>query len=123
MKSLATSVLISALANAASLAIAVAVFAHLSVSLLGYVIAVVLITFFSVTLRGIVTGTVNRFVRGYTIAGGLVLTAIALGLTNVIVPDVGFLLHGVGTWIGTILIIWAAGIAYGEVDKKAPETR
>ena len=67
--------------------------------------------------------TVNRYARGYTIIGGLVLTALVLLLTELVVPESGFFIDGWGTWTGVILIVWAANIAYGEVDKKAPEPR
>ena len=71
-------------------------------------------------LRGIVVNTVNRFARGYTIAGGLVLTWLGLLLTDLVVPASGFAIEGVGTWIAVTLIVWAAGIAYGEVDTAPP---
>lgn len=82
--------------------------------------AIVLFTVLTVTLRSIVVNTVNRFTRGYTIVGGLVLTALALVLTDWVVPASGFEIEGWGTWIGVIAIVWAAGIAYGEVDHQAP---
>ena len=65
-------------------------------------------------------GTVDRFVRGYTIVGGLVLTFVALWVTDLAVPRRGFAIDGNWTWIGVTAIVWAAGVAYGEVDKKAP---
>jgi hypothetical protein len=83
----------------------------------------VLVTLLIVALREVVTATVNRFSRGYTIVGGLVLTWLALLLTDALVPRSGFAIDGWGTWIGVTVIVWAAGIAYGEVDKKAPAPR
>ena len=65
-------------------------------------------------------GTVDRFVRGYTILGGLVLTFVALWVTDLAVPRRGFAIDGTWTWIAVTAIVWAAGVAYGEVDKKAP---
>ncbi len=121
MKALAKSIAISALANAGSLAFAAWVFPHFDVRHWGFVIAVVLFTLFSVTLKKIIGGTVNRFVRGYTVAGGLVLTWLALLLTDLIVTEHGFSLNGFWTWVGVTAIVWAAGIAYGEVDTKRPE--
>lgn len=123
MNALARSIAISAIANAASLAFAAWVFPHFNVRHTGFIFAVVLFTFFSVALKGIVVNTVNRFARGYTVAGGLVLTWVALSLTDLLVPERGFVLDGFGTWLGVIAIVWAAGIAYGEVDTKAPEPR
>jgi len=120
MTSLIKSVAIAAVANSISLGIAAAVLDNLTVNFLGYVIAVILFTAFSVALKSVIGGTVNKFVRGYTVAGGLVLTYLALVLTDLLVRG-GFSIEGVGTWIGTTAIVWAAGIAYGEVDKQRPE--
>ena len=41
-------------------------------------------------LRGIVVSTVNRFARGFTILGGLVLTLVGLTMTDAAVPEKGF---------------------------------
>lgn len=123
MTALWKSAAISAAANAASLAFAAWVFDNFDVSFGWYVVAVILVTALIVALREVVISMVNRFVRGYTIVGGLVLTWLALLLTDLLVPHNGFDIDGVGTWIGVTLIVWAAGIAYGEVDKKAPEPR
>ena len=121
MTSLNKSVAMVAAANAISLGIASALLHDLTVNFLGYVIAVVLFTAFSVALKEAIGGTVDTFVRGYTVVGGLVLTWIALMLTDLLVPGNVFAIEGVGTWIGATAMIWAAGIAYGEVDKTAPE--
>ena len=120
MGSLGTSVLISAAANTASLGLAAWLFDHFDITWGWFVAAVVLFTALTVLLRGVVTRTVNRFARGYTIVGGLVLTALALALTDWVVPATGFSIEGWGTWIGVIVIVWAAGVAYGEVDHQAP---
>ncbi|MFI5426239.1 hypothetical protein [Aeromicrobium sp. UC242_57] len=88
-----------------------------------FVVAVVLFTALTVLLRGIVIRTVDRFARGYTILGGLVLTMLGLVLTELVVPESGFYIDGWGTWIGVTLIVWAAGVAYGEVDTKPPVRR
>lgn len=123
MTALLKSIAISVTANAASLAFAAWLFDRFNIRFGWFVVAVVLVTLLTVTLREIVIGTVNRFARGYTIAGGLVLTALVLLLTELVVPETGFFIDGWGTWIGVVLIVWAAGIAYGEVDKKAPAPR
>lgn len=121
MNALAKSVVISAVANAASLAFAAWLFSRFNVRTSGFIIAVVLFTFFTVALTRLVGGTVNRFVRGYTVVGGLVLTWLALLLTDLVVPQQGFSIDGFWTWFGVTAIVWAAGIAYGEVDKSRPE--
>lgn len=121
MNALAKSIAISALANAASLAVAAWIFPDFNVRQAGFIIAVILFTLFAVTLKRFVGGTVNRFVRGYTVAGGLVLTWLALLLTDLLVHERGFAIEGFWTWAGVTAIVWAAGIAYGEVDTKRPE--
>ena len=120
MTALLKSVAISAAANAASLALAAWIFDRFNIEFGWFVVAVVLFTALTVVLRGIVINTVNRFARGYTIAGGLVLTWLGLLLTDLVVPASGFAIEGVGTWIAVTLIVWAAGIAYGEVDTAPP---
>lgn len=117
------SVAISAAANTASLAFAAWIFDHFNIHFGWFVVAIVLFTALTVVLRGVVVSTVNRFARGYTILGGLVLTFLALGLTDLVVPEDGFSIDGWGTWIGVTLIVWAAGVAYGEVDTAAPAKR
>lgn len=123
MNALAKSIAIAAIANTASLAFAAWIFPDFNVQHTGFLFAAVLFTVFSVALKGLVANTVNRFARGYTVVGGLFLTWVALLLTDLIVPERGFAIHGVGTWLGVTAIVWAAGIAYGEVDTKAPAPR
>lgn len=123
MTALLKSIAISLVANAGSLAFAAWLFDRFNIRFGWFVVAVVLVTLLGVTLREVVISTVNRFARGYTIVGGLVLTALVLLLTELVVPESGFYIDGWGTWIGVTLIVWAAGVAYGEVDKKAPAPR
>jgi hypothetical protein len=123
MTALLKSVAISAAASAASLALAAWIFDRFDIEFGWFLVAVVLFTVLTVALRGIVINTVNRFARGYTIVGGLVLTFLGLLLTDLLVPASGFAIDGWGTWLGVTLIVWAAGVAYGEVDQSAPESR
>lgn len=118
-----TSIAIAAAANTVSLAFAAWVFDQFNIRFGWFIVAVVLFTALTVTLRGVVVSTVNQFARGYTIIGGLVLTLLALLLTDVVVPTEGFAIDGWGTWVGVTLIVWAAGVAYGEVDTAAPQPR
>jgi hypothetical protein len=120
MRALLTSLGISAAANVVSLAAAAWLFDGFDIRFGWFVVAVVLFTGLSVGLHEFVVGTVDRFVRGYTIAGGLVLTFLALWVAELAVPRHGFAIDGTWTWIGVVAIVWAAGVAYGEVDKKAP---
>jgi hypothetical protein len=120
---LARAAAICAAANALSLALAAWVFDRFTVRLGWFVVAVVLFTLLTMVLRGVVVSTVNRFARGYTIAGGLVLTLLVLVLTEVVVPRDGFSIDGWGTWVGVTLIVWAASVAFGEVDNAAPAPR
>ena len=82
MTALLKSVAISLVANAASLAFAAWIFDRFNIRFGWYVVAVVLVTLLIVALREVVISTVNRFARGYTIVGGLVLTWLALLLTD-----------------------------------------
>jgi hypothetical protein len=120
---LARAAAICAAANALSLALAAWVFDRFTVRLGWFVVAVVLFTVLTMVLRGVVVSTVNRFARGYTIAGGLVLTLVVLVVTEVAVPREGFSIDGWGTWVGVTLIVWAASVAFGEVDNVAPAPR
>lgn len=117
---LVTSVAISAVANIGSLGLAAWLFDGFDIQHWWFLLAVALFTTLSVVLRGVVTGTVDRFVRGYTILGGLVLTFVALWVTDIAVPRRGFDIEGTWTWIGVTAIVWAAGVAYGEMDTRAP---
>jgi hypothetical protein len=116
----ARSAAIAAAANALSLGFAAWVFDQFDIRFGWFVAAVVLFTVLTVALRGIVVSTVNRFARGYTIVGGLVLTLLVLAIVDLVVPTDGFEIEGWGTWIGVTLIVWAAGVAFGEVDNTAP---
>ncbi|MET0953721.1 MAG: hypothetical protein ABWX57_10550 [Aeromicrobium sp.] len=123
MTPLLRSVAISAAANAVSLAFAAFLFDSFNIRFGWFVVAVGLFTVLTVVLRGIVVGTVNRFVRGYTILGGLVLTLVGLVVTDAAVPASGFSIEGTWTWVGVVLMVWAAGVAFGEVDSTRPEPR
>lgn len=123
MPALSLSVAISAAANAVSLAFAAWIFDRFNIEFGWFLVAIVLFTALTVLLRKVALTTVNRFVRGYTILGGLVLTFLGLLLTDLVVPTEGFSIEGWGTWLGVTLIVWAAGVAYGEVDTRAPEPR
>lgn len=123
MIALARAAAICAAANALSLAVAAWAFDGFDVRWGWFVVAVVLFTVLTMALRGVVVSTVNRFARGYTIAGGLVLTLVVLVLTEVAVPRDGFSIDGWVTWVGVTLIVWAASVAFGEVDNAAPAPR
>lgn len=112
----------AALANAASLALAGWLLPGFDLTLAWWAVAVVLFTVLSVVLRTLAQRLSTRWLRVYAITGGLALTAVALALTDWIVPASGFDIHGYGTWIVATLIVWAAGIAFGEVDHHAPES-
>ena len=120
MRSLLTSLAISAAANALSFAAAAWLLDGFDIRFWWAVVSVVLFTALTVTLREIVVGTVDRFVRGYTILGGLVLTFVALWVTDLAVPRRGFSIDGTWTWIAVTAIVWAAGVAYGEVERRPP---
>jgi hypothetical protein len=110
----------SALAYGIALTVAAWLFDSFRVEPWWLVAAVAIYMALSVALRRLVLATVDRFVRGYTIIGGLVLTFVALWLTDLLVPRGGFDLEGLWTWIGVTAIVWAAGVAYGEAESTAP---
>lgn len=120
MNPIAKSITIAAVANAASLALAAVIFSGFTVSLPWYFVAVILFTSLVVVLKEIVSTLMPSLIRVSTIAGGLILTAAGLALTDLIVPTAHFDITGWGTWVGVTVIVWAAGVAYGEVDTKAP---
>jgi len=114
------SLALSAVAYGVALTLAAWLFDGFHVELVWLIVAVVVFMGLTVALRRIVVNTVDRFVRGYTIAGGLVLTFVALVLTDLLVPRAGFDIDGGWTWAGVTAIVWAAGVAFGEADTTAP---
>lgn len=120
MTALLKSIAISALANIVSLGLAAWLLDRFTIKFGWFVFAVVLFTTLTVVLRGIVLAMVSRFTRAYTIIGGLILTYAALLITDAATPGNGFSIRGWGTWLMVTLFVWAASIAYGEVDDHAP---
>jgi hypothetical protein len=120
MRALPLSLSLSAFAYGVALTVAAWLFDGFRVEPWWLVAAVVLYMALSVALRRLVVATVDRFVRGYTIVGGLVLTFAALWLTDLLVPRNGFDIEGGWTWAGVTALVWAAGVAYGEADSTAP---
>jgi len=119
-RSLALSLALSAIAYGGALTFAAWLFRGFRVEVLWLVAAVMVFMGLTVALRRVVLSTVDRFVRGYTMVGGLVLTFVALWLTDVLVPGAGFDIDGGSTWLGVTAIVWAAGVAFGEADTTAP---
>lgn len=111
---------LSAVAYGLALTLAAWLFDGFRAELLWLIAAVVVFMVSTVALRRIVVNTVDRFVRGYTIVGGLVLTFVALTVTDWLVPGAGFDIDGGWTWAGVTALVWAAGVAFGEADTTAP---
>lgn len=120
MRSLPWSLAVSAVAYGTALTLAALLFDGFRAELLWLIAAVIVFMVLTVALRRIVVHTVDRFVRGYTIVGGLILTFVALTLTDWLVPGGGFDIDGGWTWAGVTAIVWAAGVAFGEADTTAP---
>lgn len=120
MPTLVRNALITIVVIAATLAVADWLFDGMSVSPRWYVITVIVFAALNIAIRAAVSTLTPKLIRVSTIAGGLVVTFAALWLTNLVVPDKHFVINGWGTWIGVTAMIWAAGIAYGPVDKTAP---
>jgi len=110
----------STLAYGIAFGVAARLFDGFQVEALWLIAAVLIYMAVSVAVRRILLNTVNKFVRGYTIIGGLVLTFVALWFTDWVVPRNGFDIEGGWTWAGVTALVWAAGVAYGEADSTAP---
>jgi hypothetical protein len=110
----------SAVAYAIALGLAARIFDGFVAEAVWLVAAVVIFMVLTVALRRIVLATVERFVRVYTLVGGLALTFAALWLTDLFVPRDGFDIEGTWTWVGVTALVWAAGAAFGEIDRTAP---
>lgn len=120
MTSFARSAALAAAANIVSIAFAAWVLPGFTIKLGWFAFAVVLFTILTLVLRGVVMNLVSRFTRAYVIIGGLVLTYLGLLITDRVTPSEGFAIDGWLTWAGVTVLVWAAGIAYGEVDQHAP---
>ncbi|MCR4512497.1 phage holin family protein [Aeromicrobium sp. 50.2.37] len=118
--SLLRSFALAALANAASFAAAALLLPYFDIRLGGFVAAVALFTALAVALRRVSATLDDRLARPSAVLGGLAVTAAALVLTDAVVPRRGFEIEGPWTWAIVILVVWAAGVAYGEVDTQAP---
>ncbi|HPU12823.1 MAG TPA: phage holin family protein [Aeromicrobium sp.] len=110
----------AALANALALGVSAWLLDGFALTTTWWLIAVVLFTVLSVVLRVAAVRLGSKWLRVTTITGGLLLTAVALALTDWIVPSSGFEITGWATWLVVTLIVWAAGVAFGEVDHHAP---
>jgi hypothetical protein len=119
-RSLALSLALSAVVYGVALTLAASLFDGFRAEAGWLIAAVIVFMALTVSLRRMVVSTVDRFVRGYTIIGGLVLTFLALTLTDWLVPGAGFDIDGGWTWAGVTAIVWAAGVAFGEADTTAP---
>ena len=120
MRSLSISILTAALANAAALALAAFLLDGFNIEFGWFVAAVILFTVLTVALRRVTGRFAPMLARTSAIAGGLVLTAVALVITDLVVPHSGFSIDGAWAWGISIVLVWAAGVAYGEVDGQAP---
>jgi hypothetical protein len=120
MRALPWSLAISALAYGTALTLAAWLFDGFRVEALWLIVAVVIYMGLSVAFQRVIVSTGDRYVRSYTIIGGLVLTFVELYLTDVLVPGAGFDIDGGWAWAGVTAFVWAAGVAFGEADTSAP---
>ena len=118
--SFARSAALAAAANIVSIAFAAWVLPGFTIKLGWFAFAVVFFTILTLVLRGIMMNLVSRFTRASVIVGGLVLTYLGLLITDRATPAGGFAIEGWATWLGVTVMVWAASIAYGEVDQHAP---
>ncbi len=110
------------LANAAALGLSAWLLDDFTLTLGWWIVAVLLFTVLTVVLRTAAMRLGSRWLRVYAITGGLALTLVALLLTDWIVPSTGFDIEGWTAWIVVTLVVWAFGVAFGEIDRHAPES-
>lgn len=109
---------LAATANGVLLLIAAILFDKFQISFVGWIIAAVLFTVFTVALRGVATSLASKYASGVTWVGGLALTWVGLLLTDVLTSSNRFALEGFGTWIMATIIIWIGTIIYDQVDDR-----
>ena len=119
-RSLPLSLALSAVAYGIALTLAAWLFRGFHAEAVWLIVAVIVFMALSVALRRIIVSSVDRYVRSYTIIGGLALTFVELLLTDLLVPRTGFDIDGGSTWFGVTALVWAAGVAFGEADTTAP---
>ncbi|RIJ79202.1 hypothetical protein D1871_00340 [Nakamurella silvestris] len=105
-------------ANGLLFMIAAILFDKFSLSFTGWIIGTILFTVFTVLLRGVMSALARKYASGATFLGGLVLTWVALLLTDLFTSSKNFVLEGVGTWIFVTLIVWVGTVIYDQVDDK-----
>lgn len=111
-------IVLAAVANGILFLVAALLFDKFSLSFTGWIIGTVLFTVFTVALRGVMASLIRKYASGATFVGGLVLTWVALLLTDLFTSSDKFDLEGVGTWIFTIIIVWVGTIIYDQVDDR-----
>lgn len=102
------------LVNAVALGLADLLFDGFTVSPTWIVVVVLAFSIAGFFLRRL------RLARVSAIPGGLALTFAALYITTLVVPGDDFEIEGWFTWVGVTVLLWAAGTAFGEVDRRAP---
>jgi len=111
-------VILALAANGILFMVAALLFDKFSLSFTGWIIGTVLFTVFTVLLRGVMAALVRKYASGATFVGGLLLTWVALLLTDIFTNSSNFVLEGVGTWIFVTIIVWVGTIIYDQVDDK-----
>jgi len=105
-------------ANGLLFMLAAILFDKFSLSFTGWIIGTILFTVFTVLLRGVMASLVRKYASSATFLGGLLLTWVALLLTDLFTNERNFYLEGVGTWIFVTLIVWVGTVIYDQVDDK-----
>jgi hypothetical protein len=100
--------------NAVSLGLAAWLFDGFTVTIVWFVVVVL-----AYSVAGFFLSRL-RLARRSAIAGGLLLSFGALVITSMVIPGSDFQIDGWLTWVGVTVLVWAAGVAYGEVDRNAP---
>ncbi len=113
-----TRIVLAAIAHGLLFLLAAILFDKFRLSFTGWIIGAVLFTVFTVLLRGVAASLARKYASGATFVGGLALTWVGLLLTDVFTDRSNFDLEGLGTWIGTILIVWIGTVIYDQVDDR-----
>lgn len=113
-----TRVGLALVANGVLFMIAAILFDKFNLSFTGWIIGTLFFTVFTVLLRGVMSALARKYASGATFLGGLALVWVALLLTDIFTSRSSFELEGLGTWIYTIVIVWAGTIVYDQVDDR-----
>ncbi len=116
MTNLLKQLALAAGANGALLLLAAFLFDKFELSFVGWLIAAALFTVLTMVLGGVMDAIAGKYATQATFLGGLATTWAALLITDQLTKRKNFDLEGLGTWVFTVLIVWAGTLVYGLLD-------